>query len=107
MYGMVEQVGVVFIDCEEGNKHTPNFAEIILRDPLTMEEVEKGKKGLIEILSVLPNSYPGQAIITEDIGFLAGVDDCKCGRKGKYFRFVSRIKEAEARGCGDTYKSKK
>jgi hypothetical protein len=106
MYGMVEQVGIVFVDCEEGNKHVPNFAEVIIRNPLTMEEVKKNEEGIIEILSVLPESYPGQAIITEDIGVLIGIDDCKCKRKGKYFRFVSRIKESEARGCGDTYKEK-
>ncbi len=32
-----------------------------------------------------------------------GVDDCPCGRKGKYFRFTSRIERAEIRGCGDTF----
>jgi len=103
MYGMVEQVGVVFIDCEKGNKHMPNFAEVIIRNPLTMNESEIGETGLIEILSVLPSSYPGQALITEDIGLLAGVDDCECGRKGKYFRFVSRVEKSEIRGCGDTF----
>ena len=41
-YGMVEQVGVVFIDCECGYKHIPDFAEIIIRDFLTLNEVEKG-----------------------------------------------------------------
>ena len=107
MYGLVEQAGVVFVDCEFGNKHTPNFAEVIIRNPLTMKEVGKGEEGLIEISSVLPDSYPGQALITEDIGLLEGIDDCKCGRKGKYFRFVSRVKESEARGCGDTFEEKK
>jgi hypothetical protein len=107
MYGMVEQVGIVFIDCEEGNKHIPNFAEVIIRDPLTLKEVKINKEGIIEILSVLPDSYPGQAILTEDMGVLLGNNNCKCGRGGKYFRFVSRIKESEARGCGDTYQEKK
>ena len=103
MYGLVEQVGVVFIDCPEGNKHVPNFAEVIIRNPLTMEEIKLGEKGLIEILSVLPDSYPGHALITEDVGLFEGIDDCKCGRKGKYFKFVSRIEKSETRGCGDTF----
>ena len=106
MYGMSEEVGVVFIDCPEGNKHVPSFAEIIIRNPLTMEEQEIGNTGMIEIVSALPESYPGQAVLTEDIGVVQGVDDCKCGRKGKYFRFVSRIEKAEVRGCGDTYHEK-
>lgn len=62
-----------------------------------------GETGIIEVLSVLPTSYPGQAVLTEDQGLLAGVDDCPCGRKGRYFRFISRIEQAELRGCGDTF----
>ena len=86
-YGMVEQVGVIFPDCEEGLKHVPDFAEVIIRNPLTMEEERDGNPGLIEIMSILPNSYPGEAILTEDQGRIVGIDDCPCGRKGKYFEF--------------------
>lgn len=102
-YGMVEQLGVVFIDCEYGHKHVPNFAEIIIRDIQTLEEVKFGESGLIEVMSILGTSYPSQAILTEDIGEYIGVDDCPCGRHGKYFRFKARIDKAEIRGCGDTF----
>ncbi|WP_207640917.1 acyl-protein synthetase [Clostridium lundense] len=102
-YGMVEQLGVVFIDCECGYKHVPDFAEIIIRDLATLEEVNIGEIGLIQIMSTLSSSYPAQAILTEDIGTLIGIDDCKCGRKGKYFKFKSRVEKAEIRGCGDTF----
>ena len=102
-YGMVEQLGVVFIDCKYGNKHVPNFAEIIIRDIQTLEEVKFGEIGLIEVMSILGTSYPSQAILTEDVGEFIGIDDCPCGRHGKYFRFVSRVDKAEIRGCGDTF----
>ncbi|MCY6960601.1 LuxE/PaaK family acyltransferase [Clostridium brassicae] len=102
-YGMVEQVGVVFIDCECGYKHVPDFAEVIIRDIVSLEEVNVGESGLIEVMSTLGSSYPSQAILTEDIGELVGIDDCKCGRKGKYFKFKSRVEKAEIRGCGDTF----
>jgi len=102
-YGMVEQVGVVFIDCQYGHKHVPNFAEVIIRDIQTLEEVKIGGTGLIEVMSILGSSYPSQAILTEDIGEFIGVDDCPCGRRGKYFRFKSRVDKAETRGCGDTF----
>jgi hypothetical protein len=62
-----------------------------------------GETGMIEVLSALPSSYPGQALLTEDLGALTGVDDCPCGRKGKHFRFTSRIQRAVVRGCGDTF----
>jgi phenylacetate-coenzyme A ligase PaaK-like adenylate-forming protein len=102
-YGMVEQVGTVFVDCENGNKHAPAFADVIFRRPLTLLPAGPGESGIIEVLSVLPTSYPGQALLTEDQGVLLGVDDCPCGRKGEYFRFTSRIEQAEVRGCGDTF----
>ncbi|MEQ8156902.1 MAG: acyl-protein synthetase [Clostridiaceae bacterium] len=102
-YGMVEQLGVVFIDCEYGYKHVPDFAEVIIRDFKTLKEVKEGQAGMIEVMSCLSSSYPGQAILTEDIGELIGTDDCPCGRKGKYFRFLSRVEKSEIRGCGDTF----
>lgn len=102
-YGMVEQLGVVFIDCECGYKHVPDFAEVIIRDFKTLKEVKEGQTGIIEVLSSLTSSYPGQAILTEDVGKLVGIDNCKCGRKGKYFEFVSRVEKSETRGCGDTF----
>ena len=106
-YGMVEQLGVVFLDCEAGHKHIPDFAEVIIRDIYSMKEQPIGKPGLIEILNLIPSSYPGQAIITEDIGELIGIDDCLCGRKGKYFEFRSRVEKSETRGCGDTFAEKR
>ncbi len=102
-YGMVEQVGTVFVDCEAGNKHAPAFADVVIRRPLTLEQVDIGQAGIIEVVSTLPTSYPGQALITEDQGMLVGVDDCPCGRLGNYFRFTSRIEQTEIRGCGDTF----
>jgi hypothetical protein len=31
-YGITEQLGVVYPDCSEGNKHVPIFADILIRD---------------------------------------------------------------------------
>lgn len=100
-YGMVEQVGSIFVDCEAGHKHPPNFATVIIRDPLTFAPQPIGKEGLIEVVSLLPTSYPGQALLTEDQGIVHAVNDCPCGRKDVAFRFTSRVERTEARGCGD------
>jgi len=103
-YGMAEQTGIIFVDCPEGNKHVPAFSQVIIRDPFTLEPCPPGKPGLIEVMSILADSYYDQAVLTEDLGVLVGVDDCPCGRKGRYFRFVSRVEKAEVRGCGDTFR---
>ena len=60
----------------------------------------------MEVVSVLPESYPGHVLLTEDEGVLLGEDDCPCGLKGKYFKILGRIKNAEIRGCSDTYAAK-
>jgi phenylacetate-coenzyme A ligase PaaK-like adenylate-forming protein len=106
-YGMAEQTGIIFIDCECGHKHVPVFSQVIIRDPYTQKPCPVGTPGIIEILSVLSDSYYSQAILTEDTGYLAGTDDCPCGRKGRYFHFASRIEKAEIRGCGDTFREQK
>lgn len=53
------------------------------------------QEGIIQVLSLLPTSYPGNSLLTEDLGMILGEDDCKCGRKGKYFVMSGRMKESE------------
>ena len=101
-YGMVEQAGSVFLECEFGFFHTSIFSEIFIRDNnLKLSPIKQN--GLIQTLSLLPLSYPGHNILTEDIGALEGIDDCSCGRKGKYFSIKGRVPGTELRGCSDVY----
>jgi len=100
-YGMVENVGVVYPDCEHGNKHVPAFAEVIIRNPLTLAPVEAGEQGLVQVCSVLPTSFPGFLLLTDDMAELIGDDGCRCGRRGTHFRFKRRVPKAEVRGCGN------
>lgn len=102
-YGMVEQVGSIFVECSEGHLHAPQFADVIIRDPITFEPVGISEQGLIQVVSELPKSYPGHSLLTEDLGTIHGIDDCKCGWKGKYFSVAGRIPKAELRGCSDTF----
>lgn len=102
-YGMVEQVGSVFIECEHGNLHAPSFSEVIVRDPITWAALPPGQQGVIQVLSALPRSYPGHSLLTEDLGTLLGEDDCTCGRKGRHFQVHGRMARAEVRGCSDTH----
>ena len=102
-YGMAEQLGSVFVECEYGHMHCSNYSDIIIRRSKDFSVADVKEKGLIELLSVLPTSYPGHVLLTEDEGEILGIDDCPCGRKGKYFKIYGRIKNAEIRGCSDTY----
>lgn len=102
-YGMVEQVGSVFLENQNGFLHAPNFADVIIRDPVDFSIQRPGEPGLIQVISTLPLSYPGHSILTEDIGVLEGIDDAPEGWKGKYFRILGRATNADLRGCSDTF----
>lgn len=105
-YGMVEQTGCIYMQCECGHFHSSIFSDVITRRPIDFSECEIGEKGIIQVVSTIPESYPGHSLITEDEGIIEGIDDCPCGRKGKYFRVIGRMKNAEIRGCSDTYAEK-
>lgn len=105
-YGMVEQTGTIYMECEEGHLHPSIFSDVIVRRGEDFSVADFGEQGIIQTLSILPKSYPGHSVLTEDEGIILGEDDCKCGRKGKYFKIIGRLKNAEIRGCSDTYESK-
>lgn len=100
-YGMVENVGVIYPDCPKGNKHVPSFGDVIVRDPLTLAPVAEGEQGILQVCSVLPTSFPGNLLLTEDIAEIVTYDGCRCGRRGTCFRFVGRVPKSELRGCGN------
>lgn len=102
-YGMVEQVGSVFLENAKGYLHCPNFADVLIRNPVDFSIQPHGKEGLIQVISALPRSYPGHSLLTEDIGVVMGEDDLNCGWNGKYFKIIGRAKKAELRGCSDTF----
>ena len=99
-YGMVEQTGSIFLECEENYFHCSLYSDILIRDQ-NLSIAKKKEVGLLQTLSLIQSSYPGHNILTEDLGKIEGVDNCKCGRKGKYFSFISRVPGTEKRGCSD------
>ena len=102
-YGMAEQTGSIFMQCNEGHLHASVFSDISILDPEDFTECETGQWGLIALDSLIPKSYPGHRLLTEDWGRILGTDDCPCGRKGKYFEISGRIQKTEVRGCSDTF----
>jgi hypothetical protein len=104
-YGMVEQVGSIFFENNLHYLHAPMYSDIIIRDPITLKPLPNGEVGLIQVLSILPKSYPGHSILTEDLGIIHGVDSPHAGMKGRYFEVIGRVPKSEARGCSDTFGS--
>ncbi len=102
-YGMVEQTGCISMQCECGHLHASIFSDVIARRARDFSICDFGEPGILQVVSTIPESYPGHLLLTEDEGVILGEDDCPCGRKGKYFQINGRIAKAEIRGCSDTY----
>lgn len=102
-YGMVEQTGSIFVECEHGNMHASDYSEVIVRDPVTFSVLPKNEAGVLQLMSTLPLSYPGHSLLTEDVGEVISDDVCLCGRNGKSIKIHGRLERAEVRGCSDSY----
>ncbi len=105
IYGFTEQMGLNYPDCKCGYKHTSAYTRVIVRDPVTRGVLPAGKEGMLEFISPVPHSYPGNVVLTDDIGVIND-EKCPYGRQGQRFKIVGRLKKAEVRGCGDILSSK-
>ncbi len=99
-YGLIEQTGSIFFECEKCRAFTPSeYSEILIRDK-NFNVLSKNKKGFIQLLSLLPKSYPGHSILTEDIGEIIENECPNCEGK-KQFLVYGRVEKSEIRGCSD------
>ncbi|MBC7906139.1 MAG: acyl-protein synthetase [Rhodospirillaceae bacterium] len=105
-YGMAEQVGSVFVEGEDGLLYPPAFADIIIRDPITLAPVPVGQPGVVQVVSLLPRSYPGHSLLTEDLGVIVHQDGAAPAHCGKGVRILGRVPKAELRGCSDVAAAK-
>ncbi len=101
-YGLIEQTGSIFLECPLCSCfRTTAFSDILIRDK-HFKVVQNGRKGLIQLFSLLPTSYPGHIVLTEDIGAIIDDNKCICSKSGKRFKVFGRSKKSELRGCSDT-----
>ncbi len=100
-YGFVEQIGSMFIEGPDGLLYPPNFTDVIVRRPGSWEPAQEGEEGVLQVVSLLPRSYPGHSVLTEDLGRVITVDAGQGNRLGKAIAIAGRVAKAELRGCSD------
>lgn len=101
-YGMVEQIGSTFFEGDDGWLYAPNFADVVVRRPSDWSVADHGEPGVIEVISALPTSYPGNVLLTEDLG-VSAPESVDGTWRGPRFRVLGRLPRAELRGCSDTH----
>lgn len=99
-YGMVEQVGSIYVENTKHHMEASSYSDVIIRDPVTLDPVSPGKTGVIEVVSMLPQSYPGHALLTEDLGV---IHEPVSAEGSAAFDVLGRVPKAELRGCSDTF----
>ena len=102
IYGFTEQLGVIYPDDGRGVRLAPVYSDVIVRHPVTLESLPDGAPGLLEFLTPLPHSYPGIAVLLDDMGRIVSRDEERDGRYGTRFEVLGRAKGVDVRGCGDT-----
>ena len=101
-YGLIEQTGSIFVECNKCDSFKCSiYSDVYVRDENLKIEQQHNKEGLIQLMSLLPSSYPGNNILTEDLGLICSSKTCKCKFKGKRFKIIGRSKESEVRGCAN------
>lgn len=99
-YGLIEQTGSIFFECEKCETFSASkYSNILIRDK-NFSVLKKNQKGFIQLMSLLPKSYPGHNILTEDIGEIVEKDCVICNNKKK-FLVHGRAEKSEIRGCSD------
>jgi hypothetical protein len=98
-YGLVEQVGIIYPLCEHGVRHVPVWADVVVRDPYTLDPLADAV-GQLQLLNITAWGAPYHSVLTEDLGrILPGA--CPCGRSGPRFELAGRVPRAEVRGCAN------
>ena len=105
IYGFTEQMGLNYPDCPCGCKHESSYVKVLVRDVVTNEVLPAGEEGKLEFITPVPHSYPGNLVLTDDLGMVID-GECPYGRSGKRFKILGRLKKAEVRGCGDILSNK-
>jgi len=98
-YGMAEMPGAIMMENRNGLFYPPSFVDVIIRDPVTLRPLPHKHEGLVQILSLVPQSFAGHSLLTEDIGIIEATDNGDDGWKGHGFRIIGRLPKAAMRGC--------
>lgn len=101
-YGMVEQLGNVWLEIGDGLFLPPKHAGAILRDPKTLQPLtELGQRGLIQLFSDIPHSYPGHSLLTGDYGEIHEITSESSSVVHFGLKVLGRLPSMSSRGCSD------
>jgi len=99
LYGLVEH-GIPYVECRLGRMHIPDYARVIVRDPLTLRPLPYGRRGLLQLVTPYLTSSPSFSVLAGDWG--KKLPGCSCGTPGEVLVLLGRAGISPAKGCAIT-----
>ena len=97
-YGAVEHP-ILYTSCPAHHFHVPVYSNIVIRDPVSLEPLETGKTGLVNLISPLCKATPILSVMTDDLGILHDGTECPCGVKSPYLEIIGRVAPDDIKTC--------
>ena len=90
---------ILYLDCPHHHFHVPVYSRVIIRDVNTLEPVENGKIGLVNLLTPMVKATPIQSIMTDDLGILHDASECPCGIESPWLEIIGRVGLKDIKTC--------
>ena len=90
---------ILYCDCTHHHFHVPVYSRVIIRDVNTLEPVENGRIGLVNLLTPMVKATPIQSIMTDDLGILHDAGECPCGIDAPWLEIIGRVGLKDIKTC--------
>lgn len=89
---------ILYLDCKNHHFHIPVYSRVIIRDVNTLEPLEYGQAGLVNLVTPMIMGTPLLSVMTDDLGIVHN-DKCGCGINSPYLEIIGRVGMSEIKTC--------
>lgn len=97
-FGAVEHP-IAYFNCKNHHFHVPVYSRVIIRDHISLEPVDFGTPGLLNLITPMLTSMPYTSVMTDDVAVMYRGEQCGCGITSPYFEVLGRSGLADIKTC--------
>ena len=97
-FGAVEHP-VLYCDCKNHHFHVPIYSRVLIRDVDTLDVLDNGEEGLVNLITPMVKACPILSVMTDDLGILHDGENCSCGINSPYLEIIRRIGMKDIKTC--------
>ena len=90
---------ILYCDCPNHHFHIPAYSRVIIRNVDTLEPLQIGEAGLINLITPMVAKTPILSVMTDDIGILHSGEECGCGIKSPFLEILGRTAPEDIKTC--------